>query len=117
MPFIPGNQRFFASTRGRIVVLLRRGGQTVEELAHTLGLTDNAVRAHLITLERDGLVQQQGARPGKRKPSVVYDLAPAAEDLFPKAYGPVLRQLLQRLTERLTHFIIAADQQENSRNE
>jgi len=101
MPFIAGNRRFFASTRGKIVALLRRSSQTVEELAHSLGLTDNAVRAHLAALERDGLVQQQSVRPGKRKPSVVYDLGPTAEDLFPKAYGPVLRQLLEVLNERL----------------
>jgi predicted ArsR family transcriptional regulator len=48
------NQRFFASTRGRIVTLLRRSSHTVEELAQALDLTDNAVRAHLATLERDG---------------------------------------------------------------
>ena len=101
MSLTAGNRRFFASTRGRIVTLLRRSSQTVEELAHAFGLTDNAVRAHLTTLERDGLVQQQGTRPGKRKPSVVYDLSPAGEDLFPKAYGPVLRQLLEVLHERL----------------
>lgn len=55
------NQRFFASTRGRIVTLLRHSSHTVEELAEALDLTDNAVRAHLATLERDGVVQQRGA--------------------------------------------------------
>jgi predicted ArsR family transcriptional regulator len=101
MPLLPENRRFFTSTRGKIVVLLRQGNQTVEELAHALGLTDNAVRAQLTTLERDGLVQSRGTRPGKRKPSVVYDLTPAAEELFPKAYGLVLSQLLEVLGERL----------------
>lgn len=101
MAFIPGNRRFLASTRGKIVALLRRSSQTVEELAHALGLTDNAVRAQLLTLERDGLVQPQGTRPGKRKPSVIYHLTPAAEDLFPKAYGLVLSQLLEVLNRRL----------------
>jgi predicted ArsR family transcriptional regulator len=38
--------RFFESTRGRIVTLLRRTAMTTEELAKALGLTDNAVRAH-----------------------------------------------------------------------
>jgi predicted ArsR family transcriptional regulator len=101
MPSIPGNRRFLTTTRGKIVALLRRCCQTVEELAGSLGLTDNAVRAHLTTLERDGLVQQQGTRPGRRKPAVVYALTPAAEDLFPKAYGPVLSQFLEVLHERL----------------
>ena len=55
-------QRFLSSTRGRLVTLLRRSARTVDELAHELGLTDNAVRAHLATLERDGLV---ASRPGQ----------------------------------------------------
>jgi len=101
------NQRFFASTRGQIVMLLRRSGRTVDELAQALDLTDNAVRAHLATLERDGIVQESGMRRGSRKPSSVYDLAPAAEQLFPKAYDPVLQQLLDVLSEH-----IAADEVE-----
>jgi predicted ArsR family transcriptional regulator len=92
------------STRGRIVALLRRSGRTVEELARALGLTDNGVRAHLATLERDGIVRQRGSvrrGSGGGKPAYVYELAPEAEDLFPKAYAPVLLRLLEVLSERL----------------
>ena len=95
------NQRFFTSTRGRIVTLLRRASRTVDELANALDLTDNAVRAHLATLERDGIVQQRGARRGSGKPALVYELAPGGEQLFPKAYGPVLQQLLELLSGRM----------------
>ncbi|MBW3637483.1 MAG: ArsR family transcriptional regulator [Armatimonadetes bacterium] len=95
------NERFLAGTRGRIVTLLRRASRTVNQLAESLELTDNAVRAHLATLERDGLVQQSGLRRGTRKPHQSYDLTPQAEQLFPKAYGPLLRQLLDVLGERL----------------
>jgi len=98
---LPWNQRFFASTRGRIVALLRRASRTVDELAQALDLTDNAVRAHLATLERDGFVRQHGERRGSGKPAFVYDLAPEAEQLFPKAYGLVLNQLLEVLNQRL----------------
>lgn len=94
------DQRFFASTRGQIVTLLRRTAPcTVEELAQTLNLTDNAVRAHLAALERDDLVSQAESRRGAGKPSFTYQLAPGAENLFPKAYGPVLRTLLDLLAE------------------
>ncbi len=96
------NRRFLESTRGRIIALLRRAGRTVNELAEALDLTDNAVRAHLSTLERDGLVQQSGVRRGSRKPHHAYDLTPEAEQLFPKAYGPILHQVLNVLAERLT---------------
>jgi predicted ArsR family transcriptional regulator len=92
--------RFFASTRGKIVVLLRRARHTVDELASAVGLTDNAVRAHLATLERDGLVQQHGVRRGEGKPASLYELTTEAERLFPKAHAPVLGQLLSVLEER-----------------
>jgi len=101
MPLSQRNQRFLASTRGQIITLLRRSSRTVDELAHALNLTDNAVRAHLATLERDGIVQQSGVRRGSGKPASVYDLAPEAEQLFPKAYVPVLQQVLAILSERL----------------
>lgn len=95
------DRRFFASTRGRIVALLRRGSLTVDELAQALGLTDNGIRAHLATLERDGLVHQQGVRRGSGKPAYAYELTPEAEYLFPKPYAPVLRQLLEVLDKEI----------------
>ncbi|MDF3017510.1 MAG: putative transcriptional regulator [Thermomicrobiales bacterium] len=55
------DEKFFESTRGRMVTLLRRSGRTVEELARALGLTDNGIRAHLAALERDGIVRQRGS--------------------------------------------------------
>ena len=96
------NHRFFTSTRGRILTLLRREKRTVDDLADELTLTDNAVRAHLTTLERDGFVRQQGARRGSGKPAFVYELAPEAENLFPKSYGQVLNELLQVLEESIS---------------
>ena len=96
------DERFFASTRGQVVALLRRGVATVEELAQALGLTDNAVRAHLAALERDGLVAQSGVRRGVGKPAHIYALTPDAERLFPKAYGVLLNLMLDALSERLS---------------
>jgi predicted ArsR family transcriptional regulator len=94
-------QRFFTTTRGRIIALLRRASRTVEELAQALSLTDNAVRVQLATLERDGIVEQRGTRRSARKPSAAYALTEEGERLFPKAYGPVLRRLLDVLAEEL----------------
>ena len=93
--------RFFQSTRGRIVGLLRGQTRTVNELAEELEMTDNAVRAHLFTLERDGLVRQSGVQPGHRKPHFAYELTPEAEQLFPKSYDAVLNVLLGVLKQRL----------------
>lgn len=97
------DKRFLETTRGQIVALLRRGPQTVEDLAAALGLTDNAVRAHLATLERDGLVASAGVRrgTGAGKPATLYELHPEAEPLFSRAYAPVLRAVLDAIAERI----------------
>src|SRR5687768_17705671 len=89
----------YATTRGRIVALLRGAAWTVNELAVALDLTDNAVRAHLTTLARDGLVEARGTRRGVSKPSVAYDLTEDAEQLFARAHEPDLRELLGVLTD------------------
>jgi predicted ArsR family transcriptional regulator len=98
------DEKFFESTRGQIVTLLRRSGRTVEDLARALDLTDNGVRAHLAVLERDGIVRQRGSvrrSSGGGKPAYVYELTQEAEDLFPKAYEPALRRLLDVLSDQL----------------
>ena len=91
------DHRFFESTRGRIVTLLRRSNKTVNELVADLGLTDNAVRAHLLSLERDGLVTQLGTVKGVRKPHYIYGLSEDARDLFPRPYGILFSRLLSSL--------------------
>jgi predicted ArsR family transcriptional regulator len=96
-------KRFFESTRGQIVTLLRRGARTVDELAAALELTDNAVRHQLSTLERDGLARQAGVRRvgEARKPSVLYELPEDAEPLLSAAYPPVLTALLETVVDTL----------------
>jgi predicted ArsR family transcriptional regulator len=101
---IPWLARFLNTSRGKLIILLRRGAHTVDELAADLALSDNAVRAHLASLERDGLVTQLGVRPSGGsggKPAHIYGLTPAAEALFPKAYAPALRGFLDVLAETL----------------
>lgn len=109
--------RFMTSTRGRLLSLLRRQAHTVEELAQRLGLSDNAVRAHLATLERDGLVEQRGVRRdgGVGKPAYAYALAPAAEQLFPRPYAAVLDETLTALAERMPSAEIEALLRESGR--
>jgi predicted ArsR family transcriptional regulator len=96
--------RFSESTRGRIVGLLRRAPRTVEELAAELALTDNAIRLHLATLERDGLVASRGIRRGGGvgKPATEYEIAHAAEPSFSDAYIPFLASLLAALGKKLS---------------
>jgi predicted ArsR family transcriptional regulator len=98
------DRKFFESTRGRVVTLLRRAGFTVDELARELDLTNNGVRAHLAVLERDGIVRQRGSvrrSSGGGKPAYVYELTSEGEDLFAKAYEPTLRRLLDVLSDQV----------------
>jgi len=98
------NARFFESTRGRIVDLLRRSSRTVDELAAELEITDNAVRLHLGMLERDGVVRSRGVRREGTvgKPATIYEIAPDADPLFSNAYLPFLSTLLAALADRMS---------------
>lgn len=98
------SERILETTRGRVLALLREGGKTADELASALGLTDNAVRAHLATLERDRLVHPLAERRGGKigKPATVYVVSPEADTLFSQAYIPLLTTLLAALGDRLS---------------
>ncbi|HUQ99003.1 MAG TPA: ArsR family transcriptional regulator [Gemmatimonadaceae bacterium] len=93
-----------AATRARLLRLLREGAWTVEDLATSLELTDNAVRFHLAALERDGTVRKEGTlrKPAVGQPATLYSLTPAAEDAFSRAYAPVLGATLAELRENMS---------------
>ena len=85
-------------TRWQILQILKRsGGNTVEELCHALDLAPMTVRQHLAILERDGHVVSGGDRRGHGRPSHVYTLSAAADDLFPKSYDKLVLRLLQEV--------------------
>jgi DeoR family suf operon transcriptional repressor len=90
-------------TRDRIVEVLRRGARTVDELAEAVGLTPNAVRQHLATLERDGVAARRGQRRGAAvgKPATVYEISAEAEGALSRAYAPALTALLAALPDHM----------------
>jgi predicted ArsR family transcriptional regulator len=96
------DKRYFAGTRGHVLLLLRRASRTIDDIARELELTPNAVRAHVTLLERDGLVEQQGSRrTGRgRKPALLYRLTDDAERLFPKAHEALVPYLLDALHQQ-----------------
>ena len=87
-------QQLLDTSRGRIVTLLQHGGLTVDDIAAKLGVTANAVRAQITMMERDGVVQRAGRRPGTTRPSHVFALTPEVEQLLSQAYLPFLSQLV-----------------------
>jgi predicted ArsR family transcriptional regulator len=98
------------ATRGRLLALLREGTWTVDDLATRLGLTDNAVRFHLATLEGAGAVRKEGVlrKQGAGKPADLYALTPDAEESFSRAYAPVLAACVAELRETMSTAQLSA---------
>jgi predicted ArsR family transcriptional regulator len=95
------HDRFFDSTRGKIVGALRsRGAASAFDLAAEFALSPNAIRQQLVILERDGLVAGKSVRRGKTKPTHEYSLTPQADRYFPQAYDRMLGAVLREV--RLT---------------
>ncbi len=93
--------RFFTTTRGKIVTELRRRRRaSAVELAALFGLSPNAIRQQLIILERDGLVVEVSVRRGPTKPTYEFSLTPEAEKLFPQRYDKMLGAVLRELREQ-----------------
>jgi len=94
---MPSNEE--TSTRREIINILRTAGPlTVGELGDRLGITHVAVRRHLTSLERDGLVSSVQERLPMGRPTRVYSLTETADDLFPKKYGALTLELLDFLS-------------------
>ena len=86
-------------TRAELLRRMRWRARTVSELADGVGISTNAVRGHVAALERDGLVMVVGREATGGKPARRYGLTPAAEELFPKAYSLVLKELVALFRE------------------
>jgi predicted ArsR family transcriptional regulator len=93
--------RFFQTTRGKIVSELRRcGSASAADLARSFGLSPNAVRQQLMVLERDGLVAERSVRRGPTKPTYEFSLTPEADRLFPQGYDKMLTAVLRELRDQ-----------------
>src|SRR5258708_5763440 len=101
--------RFFETTRGRIVTeLRRRRSASAVDLAQTFGLSPNAIRQQLIVLQRDGLVAERAARRGPTKPTFEFSLTSDGEKLFPQRYDKMLSAVLREVREQFGENGVAA---------
>lgn len=88
------------STRERILHLMKTAGPlSAKELTTELQITEMAVRRHLGTMERDGLIESKMVRQTAGRPTAVYGLTELAEGLFPKRYHSLTLDLLDELAE------------------
>lgn len=94
-------ERFFKTTRGRIVAeLRRRGSASAADLAQSFGLSPNAIRQQLVLLERDSLVVERPVRRGPTKPTLEFSLTTEADTLFPQRYDRLLSTVLREVREQ-----------------
>src|ERR1700736_7038509 len=92
------HDRFFATTRGKIVGPPReRGPASAFDLAGRFRHSPNAIRQQLVILERDGLITGRSVRRGKTKPTVEYSLTPDADRFFPQRYDKMLNAVLREI--------------------
>ncbi|WP_240418924.1 helix-turn-helix transcriptional regulator [Paenibacillus periandrae] len=93
-------QEFDMSTRRVVMTMLKtKGPLAVSEIAKQLGITEMAVRRHLNTLERDGLIESKLVRQAMGRPTNLYSLTENADELFPKNYYNLTLDLLGELVE------------------
>jgi len=101
--------RFFQSTRGKIVAeLRRRRSASAVDLASAFGLSPNAIRQQLVLLERDGLVVEKSVRRGPTKPTYEFSLTSEAEKLFPQQYDKMLGAVLREVREQFGNSGVSA---------
>lgn len=91
------------NTHARVVQCIRRRCNTVRDIAAALDLTENAVRFHIASLSRAGMIRRSGViRAGHvGKPPLAYELTDAAEQIQSRAYAPVLAVFVEDLRERV----------------
>jgi predicted ArsR family transcriptional regulator len=88
------------STRMEVLEFLRRKqAASAEVISAQLGITPNAVRQHLASLEREGLVRSEPVRSKRGRPSLMFSLTDKADAVFPKRYGQLASMVLNELSE------------------
>jgi predicted ArsR family transcriptional regulator len=80
-------------------MLKKRPALSVNEMAKELGITEMAVRRHLNTLERDGLIASTLVRQSMGRPVHLYSLTEQADELFPKNYHHLALDILEEINQ------------------
>ena len=101
MQHTPASLSGFRGLRAELLVALKKAARpvTAKELAQQFGLTANALRRHLRSLEDDELVAYRREVRGVGAPVFAYSLTEAGQALFPQAYAPVLTAVLEAVRE------------------
>ena len=87
-------------TRKQIIMLLKRNSQqSVAQLSKHMGITPMAVRQHLMSLEKRGIISYKPKKSGIGRPVFLYSLTDKARDIFPKSYIGFIKDMLSIVEE------------------
>jgi predicted ArsR family transcriptional regulator len=85
-------------TRKQILDQLKKTGQlTVNQLTKVLGISPMAIRQHLASFEKQGLVSHTQMRRQIGRPSYIYFLTEKADKMFTKSYDEFLIDILEKI--------------------
>lgn len=89
-----------STLRREVLYSLRTGGPAPpDQIAQSVGASRTGVLQQLRTLETAGLVSRSLNRHGVGRPRHVYDLTPAAQELFPANYGALAQSFLAAIRQ------------------
>jgi predicted ArsR family transcriptional regulator len=98
LPMLPQPE---LSTRNQLLQLLKtQVNCCISDLSKELGITEMAVRRHVQSLEKDGLIRSMQVRQAMGRPMYRYSLTEQSDDLFPKNYPQLTLDLLSELEEQ-----------------
>jgi DeoR family suf operon transcriptional repressor len=101
MQQVPAWLSGFRGLRAELLVALKKAPQplTAKELAEQFGVTPNALRRHLDSLEAEGYVRYRREVRGVGAPVHTYSLTAQGEALFPQGHAAVLAAVLESVRE------------------
>jgi predicted ArsR family transcriptional regulator len=94
------------TTKHQILELLKRSGAaSVEEASGALSIASMTARQHLLSLERDGLVQSEKVRRATGRPHYLYSLTARGDEMFPRRFDVLASFILDEAGCLTSHDI------------
>src|SRR5262245_29806282 len=89
----------FGASRNLLMrhLLRHKAGASIDEMAAAAGVTRTAVRQHLASLMRDGLVDAGATRPTGGRPERLFVLSARGREEFPRRYSWFAQLLIEAM--------------------
>ncbi|MBS4061525.1 MAG: winged helix-turn-helix transcriptional regulator, partial [Bacteroidetes bacterium] len=89
-----------SGTRREILGEIKKAGEiSIPELTKKLNIVTNAVRGHMVLLEKENLVVFRWLRQKRGRPLKIYKLTENAEVYFTKKYDYLLNEIIKEILQ------------------